>query len=346
MPTSGPISPTPLNASPPAAPDFASGDEARLVLCIPIFNDWRAAGLLLEKLDQVAAGLTDRVVVVLVDDGSTLPPPKELGQQPNYLEAVCVLRLRRNVGHQRAIALGLAFIYHQLPCREVVVMDGDGEDPPEAIPRLLAHCRQLPEPRIVFAKRGKRSEGMRFRLGYRAYRLVHYLLTGRRVEVGNFSVVPFPLLHRLMGVSELWNHYAAAVIHARLPLDMIPVDRARRLDGKSQMSTVPLVIHGFSAISVFADVVGVRLLAVAGVLGLLLLSGIATVIYLRLFTEQASPGWATSAVGGMASVLLELLLLVVMVLSLTESRSQARFLPIRDWHYYIDEHCWLHVRSV
>ena len=51
------------------------------------------------------------------------------------------------------------------------------------------------------------------------------VLTGRKVEVGNFSVLPWTLLERLVGVSEIWNHYAAAVYKARFPLVQVPVPR-------------------------------------------------------------------------------------------------------------------------
>jgi hypothetical protein len=57
----------------------------------------------------------------------------------------------------------------------------------------------------------KRREGLVFRAGYLAFRILHRALTGRGVEVGNFSVVPFPMLARIVGISEIWNHYAAGV---------------------------------------------------------------------------------------------------------------------------------------
>lgn len=333
-------------AEPPLMSDQPAAD-ARVVICIPVFNDWPSAAIVIRCLDELAAELSDRVTVVLVDDGSTNDPPEKLPFEPRDLEGVILVRLRRNVGHQRAIALGLAFIFDKVPCREVVVMDGDGEDLPEAISKLLDHGRQSPSPVIVFAQRGKRSEPLWFRMGYRAYRFVHYLLTGRTLEVGNFSVVPFSLLGRLMSVSEIWNHYAAAVFHARLPVATLSVDRGRRLHGRSHMNPVALVVHGLSAISVFGDTVGVRILMVLGVLMLLLTSGLVAVVYVRLFTSAAIPGWATTAAGILALLLMNLFSLAMMfVLFVTQSRSNAQFLPIRDWRYFVDSHRWLCTRRV
>lgn len=53
-----------------------------------------------------------------------------------------VLRLRRNVGHQKAIAIGLGYVEENLPdAQRVVVMDSDGEDLPEIIATLLEAVR-------------------------------------------------------------------------------------------------------------------------------------------------------------------------------------------------------------
>ena len=73
-----------------------------------------------------------------------------------------MLRLRRNLGHQRAIAIGLTYIQAQMTTayEAVVVMDGDGEDAPEDVPRLLARLEAEGGRSIVFAERTRRSESL------------------------------------------------------------------------------------------------------------------------------------------------------------------------------------------
>jgi hypothetical protein len=82
-----------------------------LSFCIPVFDDWSAAVRTLEELDRVAAGLAEPCSVLLVDDGSNEPAPDALPFRPRALRRVTVLPLRRNLGHQRAIAIGLTFLY-------------------------------------------------------------------------------------------------------------------------------------------------------------------------------------------------------------------------------------------
>src|SRR5204862_1949020 len=118
-----------------------------------------------------------------------------------------------------------------------------------------------------------------------------------------FSIVPASQLQRLVVVSELWNHYAAAVFKARIPRSSIPTQRGERLSGKSRMNFVALVVHGLSALSVHSEIIGVRLLVVALVVVGLMGALLGAVVGVRLFTSLAIPGWATAA-GGLLLVLL------------------------------------------
>ena len=325
------------------AGEHVSGRE--ITICMPVYNDWPAVRQLLEQIDDLAARSKDAVSIVLVDDGSTEPCPPVLHPAVRALRRIDVVHLRRNVGHQRAIALGLCFIHETTRRGLTVVMDADGEDMPADIWALVDCCRRLDERCVVFARRTRRTEGLFFRGSYLAYKVLHRLLVGAGVDVGNFSVVPRPLLERIVGISELWNHYAAAVFHARLPLEKLPLARGRRLSGGSRMNLVSLVTHGLSAISVYSDVAGVRLLLLAAALYLLAAAGLVAVVVVRLFTDLAIPGWATNAAGLLLlSALSALLLMAVFVQMILQSRNYAQFLPLRDWRFYVASHKTLHER--
>jgi hypothetical protein len=306
------------------------------LFCIPVFDDWESVLLVLAELRSVLSSLDGPVGVLLIDDGSTAPPPRQQLEQLAGFATIDILSLRRNVGHQRAIALGLAYIHRHRPCRVVVVMDGDGEDGPGDVPLLLERCRETGYAAIVFAKRTRRSEGPLFLVGYHGFRAVHYLLTGLRVEVGNFSAIPHALLDRIVGISEMWNHYAAAVIHARLPIEKVPIPRRRRRLGATKMNITDLVIHGLSAISVYGAQIGVRLL---GLVSALMFVATATVLGFfgaRWAAAAPIPAWAMTGAGFLVVGLLNLLLLsMIFVLFVLQSRNNSLFLPIRDWEHFI-----------
>jgi hypothetical protein len=309
-----------------------------LLVLIPIYNDWVAVGLLLPGLDRVLAGAGLTADVLLVDDGSSVRPPAHWPEdQWRALGHVDILSLRRNVGHQRAIGIALAFVEQHIAPAVLVVMDGDGEDAPEDVPRLLACLDEYEGRTVVFAERTRRSESRLFRTFYALYRWMHLLLTGIPVRVGNFSVIPLSQLRRLVVVAELWNHYAAAVFTARVPRASVPTVRAPRLQGTSRMNFVDLVTHGLSALSVHSERIGVRLLVLtAGLLGGMVCV-LLVMIAMRLFTPVTMPAWTPTVIG---------LLLILMVQAVTfalffvivvlHSRSRPTFIPIRDYDYFVD----------
>src|SRR5579862_9386212 len=169
-----------------------------LTILIPSFNDWEALRLLLPRIDRALAGRCASVLIV--DDASTDALPAEWPAQVyTSIEAIEILHLRCNLGHQRAIALGLHHIHEFTESRIIVVMDGDGEDRAEDIPALLNEFERSGRREVVFAARTRRMESVAFQFFYRLYQALHLVLTGVAVRVGNFSVMPRTALARIIG---------------------------------------------------------------------------------------------------------------------------------------------------
>ncbi len=314
------------------------GHNNRLVILIPVFNDWHSVALLLPALDHALENSRTPIDVLLVDDGSTeAPEPGLLALNLRRLSSVEVLHMRRNLGHQRAIAVGLVHVYLHEPCLGVVVMDGDGQDRPGDVPGLIEEFERRGQDAIIFAERTKRLESFTFRLCYRLYCALHWLLTGVRVRVGNFSIVPWQAVERLVVVSEIWNHYAAAIFRARLPYFTIPMHRGRRMTGESQMNFASLLVHGLSAISVFSDIVSARLLVMACALGVLVAGAAATVAGLRFAIHFAIPGWAGYAAAVLIILLSQALLgAFLLVFIISSARANMSFIPLRDAPNFVD----------
>jgi hypothetical protein len=309
-----------------------------VVVLIPVYNDWAAVSLVIAELDRVMHELDYDVSVLLVDDGSSELVAHSLdGVTLTAITEVTQLPLRRNLGHQRAIAIGLAHIESSISCDAVVVMDGDGEDKPEDVPRLLQKCQALGNTSIVFAERARRVDRLSFRVLYACYRLAHWILVGMRVRVGNFSAIPNRLLRRLVVVSELWNHYAAAVFAAKLPRSAIETARGRRLRGNPKMNFVTLVAHGLSAISVHSEALAVRLLVGSMFGSAVLVSGVAVAAWVAVGSGASV---STAVVAGTIVALVILAELVVLALMLAfrtlQGRASSAFLPVRDYRYYVE----------
>lgn len=317
-------------------PTASQAMPLRLTIVMPVFDDFAAARLVCQALDAELSHV-DAVSarVLLLDDGSAFGSAGWSPFAPARLEHVEVLRLRRNLGHQRAIAVGLCHVADRGATDAVLVMDADGEDRPSDVPALIAELRRAPQ-QMIFAERRKRLEGATFQLGYLAYRLLHRLLTGIPVRVGNFSLIPTTALMRLVCMAELWNHYAGAALRSRLPQRRIPLDRGSRVLGRSKMGgLIPLVMHGIAGIATFHDLVATRILVASVGFVALLGTALVAVVAVRFGTSLAIPGWATYSAGLLLVLSIQVLTIAFsLVLSLIGGRTGASFVPCRDYRLF------------
>ena len=82
---------------------------------MPCYNDWEAVRILLKQLDSTFAANGLRGKVLLVDDCSSMSCPPDLVNEPfQALSRIEVLRLQRNLGHQRAICIGSCYVYENM----------------------------------------------------------------------------------------------------------------------------------------------------------------------------------------------------------------------------------------
>ena len=123
-------------------------------IVVPVFNDWAALQPLVAGITAASSG--GRLPrLVIVDDGSSQPGP-DLAALAATGASGEILRLNRNLGHQGAIAVGLCHVVARDDGGVVAIMDGDGEDRPEDLPRLLAALGGNPAA-IVVAERARRQ---------------------------------------------------------------------------------------------------------------------------------------------------------------------------------------------
>lgn len=310
-----------------------------LSVLIPAKDDWTSLNRLLIELGHQLGPRAETIHVLIVDDASRIPCHVAFnGGCYERFQSIQSLRLRRNLSHQRAIAIGLMHLYAKRDFEAVLILDADGEDTPDGAALLVDRYLKLEEKMVIFAERSRRTEAPLFRAFYWLYRQSHLVLTGQKVRVGNFSIVPRDTIGALSVMPELWNHFAAAVFRSGEPFIGVPVARGRRYAGESKMNFVSLVVHGLSAISVFAEVMGTRLLMVTFVVSVAAFAGIFLAVAVRFLTDAAIPGWTTYTVGILFVLFVQLLSLSVsFTLSILAFRSSLSFLPIRDFSHFILE---------
>ena len=308
-----------------------------LRIVVPLFNDWASLAILLRELDQIAPALTVKIAITVIDDGSTRGVGSDLsGVRLKNIDSAEVIHLSTNLGHQRAIAIGLCAAIEGDSCDAILVMDADGQDPPQSIVQMLQAAGDSADFCVV-ARRGKRSENWAFKFSYVTYKVLFKLLTGGQIDFGNFCLLSRDYARRLVHIPDLWNNLPAAILRSRLPIQQISIDRGHRYTGESKMNLTSLVVHGLSGISVFAETIFVRLLFLT--LSLFFLSGISigVVSTLRIFFPRyATPGWATTVSFGVAIILVQALsFTLLLILMLLNGRVQRLVLPVAEYKYYV-----------
>ncbi|MGA0557550.1 glycosyltransferase [Larkinella sp. VNQ87] len=314
--------------------DHATAPPERIYIVIPLFNDWEALGLLLEKIRETVDFAIRQYVHFLIVDDCSVTNYDRLPMDTGC--SLSILRLWRNVGHQKAIALGLSYLAAQPDVYTTIVMDSDGEDQPQDIPRLLKASLEKPG-QIVFAHRAKRSESQLFKTFYLIYKTVFKILTGKAITFGNFSVIPPTLLRKLVNVSEIWNNYPGGVIRSRLPYRSIPIERGTRLAGESKMNFVSLILHGLSAISVLMEATAVRIFLFCIITAAISSVAITFVVLLRFTDQWMIPGWASYVVFSLFIVILQAFLIsLLLVFIVLTYRTQSHFIPAKQYGDFVE----------
>lgn len=297
--------------------------QRKPVIVTPVFEDAEAASRLFRELSDTFGRET---YVVAVDDGSIRQPVSSTWLLEAGLDGV-VLTLKRNVGHQRAIATGLSWLADNAPESDrVVVMDSDGEDVPSSIAFLLDRLEK-DDVDVVVARRKSRVETLRFKIFYAIYRRLFRLLTGRDLHFGNFMAFNSAALHRLTAMGELGTHVAGTVLLSRLRCESRAIDRGPRYAGHSKMNFVGLALHGFKGLMVFAEDVLVRVGAACALVAALSLTGSVAAITLKSI-GYATPGWFSVALGILLLMFLQTGAITLMTLMLTGVVRGFGVLPI------------------
>jgi len=229
--------------------------------------------------------------IVLVNDGSrdgTLARAISLSEN---LPELRVVNLQRNFGHMAAVSAGLSVATGDA----IVLLDGDLQDPPELIPDFVERWREGAD--VVYGLRTRRHEP----LNRRIFAKLFYVILAR------FSETPIP---KSVGTCGLLDRNVLTVVNA-LPERSrffaglrawtggrqvaVEYDRPNRPKGKSHVGwsgQFALAITAFTSFSKSPLRIASIVSLVVG-LGLFLIGVVA--VFIKLFTDLSTPGWATFA---------------------------------------------------
>ena len=221
----------------------------KIIILIPVFNDWDSLKKLIGEINENIKDFKNiNFECLIVNDASTINRPKII--KPNHIKSFEILNMKKNKGHARCNAFGIRYIFQNKQFDNLILMDGDGEDRPNEIKSLLNTIKEKPNTSVV-AKRVKRSEGFFFQFLYQVHKLITIIFTGKKINFGNYSILIKKDVEKIYSEASLWSSFSGTVKKNIKNLNEINSFRGLRYFGPSQMSLFKLFIHSFSIISVF-----------------------------------------------------------------------------------------------
>jgi len=262
----------------------------KLDAVVPIYNEVDILPELDSRLRAVLAELEFDWRIIYVDDGSHDGSADLLGRLSAAHDRVSVVHLSRNFGQQLAIAAGLSMA----DADAVVLLDGDLQDPPEVIPKLVARWREGYD--VVYAVKRNRKESRlkraMFSLFYRILGAVSSL--DIPADAGNFSLMDRSVVEMINRMPERSRYVSGLRAYVGGRQTGVEFERAERFAGEPRQSPRRLVHLALDAFFAFSDLP----LKLATMLGFVV-SGVAfvvllTVLYKRLISGEAIIGWAST----------------------------------------------------
>ena len=228
----------------------------KIIILIPIYNDWQSVKKLLEKINHEVKGMDHSFSITLVNDASTEKFIENFSNLSN-LNSIQVINLKNNVGHARCIATGLKYINENQQFDYIIPMDGDGEDRPEEIKLFVENFNYHPNKTIV-GERVKRSENILFKICYFFHKILTYTFTGQSIKFGNYTCLTKSTIEKMLSDKATWSSFSGSLAKNCNDKATISSVRGKRYFGPSKMSFLNLIKHSLAIIGVFKFSVLVR----------------------------------------------------------------------------------------
>jgi dolichol-phosphate mannosyltransferase len=216
---------------------------------VPLFNEQDNIGALFQRIQTSVNPLNLTHEIIFINDGSkdnTLPLVIQLAHQH---PEVHYIDFSRNFGHQLAISAGIEYAHGEY----LVIMDGDGQDPPEFIPDLYFKAKEGFE--VVYAKRRKRDgENFMKKLTAKAFYRILAKITNIEIPVdtGDFRIIHHKIRDILVQMPEQQKYIRGQIAWIGFNQTYLEYDRQERMSGETKFTYRKMMRFALDGISSFS----------------------------------------------------------------------------------------------
>lgn len=257
---------------------------------IPIYNEEKNIPLLFERLKNALENTGQSFELIYVNDGSkdlSIQVIKGLAKDYSFVKYI---NFSRNFGHQIAVSAGLDL------CKgtEVVIIDADGQDPPELIPELYKKLNEGFE--IVYAKRKSRKgeSALKLMTARWFYKILARLTSiDIPMDTGDFRIIHRKVVDQINKMPEKQKFLRGQMAWVGFRQTFVEYDRDERMSGDTGYTfrkMFRLAMDGITSFSNFP----LRVATISGFacafIGFFL---IIYTLYSRYVLKDYEPGWSS-----------------------------------------------------
>jgi glycosyltransferase involved in cell wall biosynthesis len=221
-------------AAPTGGPATLAGapadDAVGISVIMPAYDEAQNLAAVVPRTFDVLATIAGYHEVLVVDDGSRDATAELMAGLSTKHRSLRYLRLRRNHGKSTALQTGL----EAARGRTIVLMDADGQDRPEEIPKLLAALDGGLD--LVTGQRVRRNDRFVKRHSSRVYNVVTATVSGVHGQDfnGGLKAMSRDVASTLVLYGELHRYIPVLADWAGFRVSEVPVAHAGRLHGSSK----------------------------------------------------------------------------------------------------------------
>jgi dolichol-phosphate mannosyltransferase len=226
-----------------------SDKNIQLSVVVPLFNEEDNVNALFDRIQKVLGEMDLTTELIFVNDGSkdkTLAKVFIIAQEHKWVKYI---DFSRNFGHQLAIFAGI----ERANGNYIVVMDGDGQDPPECIPELYE--KALSGYEVVYAKRRKRKgENFMKKLTAKVFYRILARITQieKTVDTGDFRIIHRKIRDILVTMPEQHKYIRGQISWIGFNQTFMEYDRDERMHGETKFTYKKMMRFALDGISSFS----------------------------------------------------------------------------------------------
>jgi len=226
-----------------------SSKPIQLSVIVPLFNEQDNIGALFQRIQNSLNPLNLTHEIIFINDGSKDNTLLLVIQLAHQHPEVHYIDFSRNFGHQLAISAGIEYARGEY----LVIMDGDGQDPPEFISDLYNKAKEGFE--VVYAKRRKRDgENFMKKLTAKAFYRILAKITNIEIPVdtGDFRIIHHKIRDILVQMPEQQKYIRGQIAWIGFNQTYLEYDRQERMSGETKFTYRKMMRFALDGISSFS----------------------------------------------------------------------------------------------